>query len=168
MPLTINTNMAASRASYFLSKNNDALQKSLDRLSSGKKITQPADDAGGLAVSMKMKGSIDNLRGAANNISNALSFLQVQDGILDAAGQIVSRMAELQSLSTDVLKSSSDITLYESEFNDLRAQLYSMTKQHSTECIYLATGRTMEVRLVQRVKITAPLEIISMLTHPLM
>ena len=43
MPLTINTNMAASRASYFLSKNNDALQKSLDRLSSGRKITQPAD-----------------------------------------------------------------------------------------------------------------------------
>ena len=128
MPLTINTNMAASRASYFLSKNNDALQKSLDRLSSGKRITQPSDDAGGLAVSMKMKGSIDNLRGAGNNISNALSFLQVQDGILDSAGQIVSRMAELQSLSTDVLKSSSDITLYESEFNDLRAQLYSMTK----------------------------------------
>ena len=53
---------------------------------------------------MKMQGSIDNLRGAANNISNALSFLQVQDGILDSAGQIVSRMAELQSLSTDVLK----------------------------------------------------------------
>ena len=128
MPLTINTNMAASRASYFLSKNNDALQKSLDRLSSGRKITQPADDAGGLAVSMKMQGSIDNLRGAANNISNALSFLQVQDGILDAAGQIVSRMAELQSLSTDVLKSSTDIDNYESEFNDLRSQLYEMTK----------------------------------------
>jgi flagellin len=128
MPLTINTNMAASRASYFLSKNNDALQKSLDRLSSGRKITQPADDAGGLAVSMKMKGSIDNLRGAGNNISNALSFLQVQDGILDAAGQIVSRMAELQSLSTDVLKSGDDIANYESEFNDLRNQLYEMTK----------------------------------------
>ena len=49
-----------------------------------------------------------------------LSFLQVQDGILDAAGQIVSRMAELQSLSTDVLKSSTDIDNYESEFNDLK------------------------------------------------
>ena len=128
MPLTINTNMAASRASYFLSKNNDALQKSLDRLSSGRKITQPSDDAGGLAVSMKMKGSIDNLRGAANNISNALSFLQVQDGILDSAGQIVSRMAELQSLSTDVLKRSTDIDNYESEFNDLRSQLNELTK----------------------------------------
>ena len=128
MPLTINTNMAASRASYFLSKNNDALQQSLDRLSSGRKIPKPADDAGGLAVSMKMQGSIDNLRGVSNNISNALSFLQVQDGILDAAGQIVSRMSELKSLSTDVLKSSTDIDNYESEFNDLRNQLYDLSK----------------------------------------
>jgi flagellin len=123
MPLTINTNMAASRASYFLSKNNDALQKSLDRLSSGRKITQPADDAGGLAVSMKMKGEIDNLNGAANNVSNALSFLQVQDGILDSAAQIVSRMSELKGLSQDVLKSPSDIATYNSEFSDLQLQL---------------------------------------------
>jgi flagellin len=123
MPLTINTNMAASRASYFLSKNNDALQKSLDRLSSGRKITQPSDDAGGLAVSMKMKGEIDNLTGAANNVSNALSFLQVQDGILDSVAQIVGRMSELKGLSQDVLKSPSDIATYNSEFADLQLQL---------------------------------------------
>ena len=49
MPLNINTNSAASLASYNLSKNNASLQKSLARLSSGSRITQPADDAGGLA-----------------------------------------------------------------------------------------------------------------------
>ena len=48
MPLSVNTNTAASSASYFLSKNNAALQKSLKRLSSGRRITKPADDAGGL------------------------------------------------------------------------------------------------------------------------
>jgi flagellin len=127
MPLTINTNMAASRASYFLSKNNDALQKSLDRLSSGRKITQPSDDAGGLAVSMKMKGEIDNLTGAANNVSNALSFLQVQDGILDSVAQIVSRMGELKGLTQDVLKSPSDIATYDSEFQDLQQQLHDLS-----------------------------------------
>ena len=126
MPLTINTNMAASRASYFLSKNNDALQRSLDRLSSGKKITQPADDAGGLAVSMKMQGSIDNLVGAGNNIANGISFLQVQDGILESAGQIVSRMGELKGLYSDVLKSTSDKSTYDSEFQDLQGQLYNL------------------------------------------
>ena len=88
MPLTINTNMAASRA-IFLAKNNDALQRSLDRLSSGKKITQSADDAGGLAVSMKMQGIIDNLKGAANK-GGQCTFVPCRCRIiLDSAGQIV-------------------------------------------------------------------------------
>ena len=126
MPLTINTNMAASRASYFLSKNNDALQKSLDRLSSGKRITEAADDAGGLAVSMKLKGEIDTLKGAGNNVANALSFLQVQDGVLSNIAQIVSRIAEIKGLSTDVLKSTTDIDTYDSEVTDLSAQLESI------------------------------------------
>jgi flagellin len=117
--------MAASRASYFLSKNNDALQKSLDRLSSGKRITQPSDDAGGLAVSMKLQGEIDTLKGAANNVANAISFLQVQDGILESVANVVSRLSELKSLSTDVLKSDSDIETYNSEAADLAAQLTS-------------------------------------------
>ena len=80
MPLNINTNTAASSASYYLSKNNAALQKSLTRLSSGSRITQPADDAGGLAVSMKLSGTINRLNGVEKNIDNAISFLQVQDG----------------------------------------------------------------------------------------
>ena len=140
MPLTINTNMAASRASYFLSKNNDALQRSLDRLSSGKKITQPADDAGGLAVSMKMQGSIDNLRGAANNVANAFRFLQVQDGILDSAGQIVGRMAELQSLSTDVLKSSLRQVNLRSRIQ-MRDKLVRYDKSSLTVSLYLGMQR---------------------------
>ena len=78
MAISINTNMAATRASHFLASNHSNLQKSLDRLSSGKRITEPADDAGGLAVAMKLNHSINGLRGASN-ISNAISFLQVQD-----------------------------------------------------------------------------------------
>jgi len=128
MAISINTNMAATRASQYLASNHANLQRSLDRLSSGKRITQPADDAGGLAVAMKLDHSINGLRGASSNISNAISFLQVQDGILDSAGQIVSRMGELQSMSSDVTKNTTDIDNYEAEFNDLRAQLYEMTK----------------------------------------
>ena len=128
MAISINTNMAATRASQYLASNHANLQRSLDRLSSGKRITQPADDAGGLAVAMKLEHSINGLRGASSNISNAISFLQVQDGILDSAAQIVSRMGELQSMSSDVTKNTADIDNYEAEFNDLREQLWSMTK----------------------------------------
>ena len=127
MPLTINTNMAASQAAYYLSRNNDNLQASLNRLSSGKRITQPSDDAGGLAVSMKLNGSIDRIK-ASNNVSNAISFLQVQDGILESAGNIVSRMGELKGLYSDVLKSSSDKATYDAEFRDLQGQLFQLAQ----------------------------------------
>ena len=112
MSLTINTNHAASTASYYLSKNNAALQKSLTRLSSGSRINKPADDAGGLAVSMKLNASINRLKGVNNNIQNAVSFLEVQDGVLEGSASILSRMGELKALSQDVLKNSSDIANY--------------------------------------------------------
>lgn len=127
MPLNINTNAAASSASYYLSKNNAALQKSLTRLSSGSRITQPADDAGGLAVSMKLSGTINRLSGVEKNIDNAISFLQVQDGVLDSAGKILDRMAELKALSQDVLKNESDIANYNAEFQNLQVQLHQMS-----------------------------------------
>ena len=123
MAISINTNIAATRASQFLATNHQNLQNSLDRLSSGRRITQPSDDAGGLAVSMKLEHSINGLRGIASNISNAISLLQVQDGSLESAANIVSRIGELKSMYSDVTKSSSDQDLYENELEDLVAQL---------------------------------------------
>ena len=128
MGISINTNIAASRASQFLASNHANLQKSLDRLSSGKRITEPADDAGGLAVAMKMQHSIQGLSGASKNIGNAISFLQVQDGILASAGDIVSRMGELKGLYGDVLKSTTDKATYDAEFSDLQGQLYQLSQ----------------------------------------
>ena len=128
MGISINTNIAASRASQFLASNHANLQKSLDRLSSGRRITEPADDAGGLAVAMKMKHSIQGLSGASKNIGNAISFLQVQDGILASAGDIVSRMGELKGLYGDVLKSTTDKATYDAEFSDLQGQLYQLSQ----------------------------------------
>ena len=82
MGISINTNVAATRSGFYLANNHQALQKSLDRLSSGKRITQPADDAGGLAVSMKLESVIRRLRATSYNVSNGISLLQVQDGVL--------------------------------------------------------------------------------------
>ena len=126
MPLTISTNSAAAAASYNLSKNQSALQKSLTRLSSGSRIVQPVDDAGGLAVAMKMESAIVRLAGAQKNVQNATSFLEVQDGVLQAAGKIVNRMIELKGLSDDVMKNASDIENYNREFKDLQMQIYDM------------------------------------------
>ena len=128
MGISINTNVAATRAGVYLGANHANLQKSLDRLSSGKRITEPADDAGGLAVSMKLEHTSKVLRGTSYNISNAISLLQVQDGVLKSAADIVSRMGELKSMSMDVTKNDSDIDLYNAEFADLQNQLYDLSQ----------------------------------------
>ncbi len=142
MPLTISTNAAASTASYYLSRNNSALQKSLTRLSSGSRINRPADDAGGLAVSMKLNASINRLRGVNNNIQNAISFLEVQDGVLQGAADIMGRMGELKALSQDVLKNSSDKANYNAEFMSLQNQLYQIGKETFNGVSLFATSTT--------------------------
>ena len=123
MALIINTNIAASTAAMNLNRNNSMLQKSLARLSSGSRITSPADDAGGLAVSMKLEAAISRTDAASTNVANAGSFLQTQDGALKSAGQVLNRISELKLLSTDVTKSASDVANYDSEFTALKAQL---------------------------------------------
>ena len=129
MSLTINTNPAAIRASFNLTENNKQLQQSLTRLSSGKRITKPADDAGGLAVSIKLTSSISRTKAAISNIQNSLSFGEVQDGALQAGARIVDRLAELKSLSLDVMKSEADISNYNTEFRALQQQLFAITAE---------------------------------------
>jgi flagellin len=126
MGISINTNVTATRASQFLASNHQNLQHSLDRLSSGRRITQPSDDAGGLAVSMKLEHTGKVLRGVSNNISNAISLLQVQDGALKSAGEIISRIGELKGLHDDVTKNTTDKENYEAELTDLQAQITSL------------------------------------------
>lgn len=130
MPLNITTNSAASAAGYHLARNQAALQKSMTRLSSGKKIVSPYEDPGSLSVAMKLKASISRLSGAQNNLQNSLSFLEVQDGILSSASKVINRMNELKSLaSQDPMKSTQDIASYDNEFLDLQVQVYQMSNQ---------------------------------------
>ena len=129
MALTVSNNGAVAAASYYLGKNQDALQTSIKRLASGKKIVGGAQDPGTLAVSMKVNAAINRLSGAQNNIRNAQGFLEVQDGLLETAGKIVMRMSELKGYaSQDPLKGEQDIASYDNEFKDLQIQLHAISQ----------------------------------------
>jgi len=123
MSVVINTNYAATVASNNLAASSTNLQKSLNRLSSGSKIVNPSDDAGGLAVSMKLSAAAKRQGAISNNISNATAFLQTQDGAMKVASKVLERMSELATLNTDVTKSSSDLANYATEFTALNSQL---------------------------------------------
>ncbi len=129
MAVVINTNTTATIASNNLASSNAMLQKSLNRLSSGSKIVNPADDAGGLAVSMKLSAAAKRQGAVNTNISNAMSFLQTQDGALKVTGKILDRMSELKTLNDDVTKSDDDKANYNTEFTALQDQLTAITSE---------------------------------------
>ena len=124
--ISINTNTASSMAAYNIGNTNANLQRSLQRLSSGSRINSSFDDAGGLAVSMKLSASIRRTEATQANVNNSLSYLQTQDGVLKNAEKVVGRMAELIQLATDVTKSTNDTALYKTEFESLQSQLGSI------------------------------------------
>ena len=123
MPIVVNTNSSATTASFNLSSANDALRKSLARLSSGKRIVSPADDAGGMAVAYKMASKLKRTEAVRSNVQNGISYLQVQDGALTSVAKILDRMAELRTMAQDVTKNTQDIENYSKEFIELQRQL---------------------------------------------
>jgi len=126
MSVVINSNHAATVASNNLARSNSMLQTSLNRLSSGSKIVNPSDDAGGLAVSMKLGATAKRQGAVTTNIGNAVSFLQTQDGALKVAGKVLERIGELKTLYGDPTKNANDLSNYDAEFTSLQEQLSAL------------------------------------------
>ena len=129
MSVVLNTNQTATIASNNLATSSSMLQKSLNRLSSGSKIVNPSDDAGGLAVSMKLSATAKRQGAVNSNIGNAVSLLQTQDGALKVTGNILDRISELRTLNDDVTKSTSDKANYNTEFVALKTQLTAIASE---------------------------------------
>ena len=129
MPVVVNTNSTATTASGNLTKANDALRKSLNRLSSGKRIVSPADDAGGMAFAYKLGSKRRRTEAVIMNVQNALSYLQVQDTALQTVGNILDRMAELRTMAADITKATADVANYSKEFTELQNQLQQTSRE---------------------------------------
>jgi len=119
----INTNIQAIAAARNLNASQEALGRSLTRLSSGSKIVNPSDDAAGLAVSEKLDAQNRRVKAATTNVQNAIPYVQTADGFMSGMTKILSRMSELAILAKDVTKNTTDIALYQEEFNALQDQL---------------------------------------------
>jgi flagellin len=74
-----------------------------------------------------MSAAIKRTDAANTNVANATSFLQTQDGALQTAGNILDRISELKTLSTDVTKTTTDTANYNKEFTALQSQLTSLS-----------------------------------------
>jgi flagellin len=139
--MVINTNTSALSAANQLSQSSGMLAKSLARLSSGSKITSPADDSAGLAVSMKLGAQISRIGAAQNNVGNAISFNQTQDGYLSKVNDALNRMSELSVLSQDATKTDADRALYNTEFSTLGTYINDVkTKDFNGVSLFAGTA----------------------------
>ena len=118
--MVIKTNISALTASRNLNETQDSLSRSLGRLSSGSKLVNPSDNAAGFAVSSRFDAQINRIQAATDNIGNALSFSQTQDGYLKKVAKALDRMSELSMLALDETKSATDRGLYNNEFVNLQ------------------------------------------------
>lgn len=95
MGLRIYNNVEAANAHRVLSNTNNALSKSMERLSSGLRINRAADDAAGLAVSEVMRSQIRGMNVASRNAQDGVSMVQVADGALGNVGDMLQRVRDL-------------------------------------------------------------------------
>ncbi len=139
--MVINTNTHAMAAASNLSTSESMLSKSLARLSSGSKIVNPADDAAGLAVSMRLDAQVQRITAAKANVGNAISFTQTQDGYLKKIAKALDRLSELSILAQDVTKSNADRGLYNAEFQQLTEYITSAaSKDFNGVSLFSATA----------------------------
>ena len=109
--MVINTNVEAQRTASNLMVSQKQMAKSLARLSSGSKIITAADDAAGLAVSSRLDSTLRRLDSVLNNLGNAMSLTQTQDGYLGNIDNAMTRMTELAMMAQDTTTQTQDLTL---------------------------------------------------------
>jgi flagellin len=125
MSLTLGGSGSSSlRSISFLKQAKSKMDKSLERISSGRKILSGADDPGGLAVAMKLQSQISNTDVARDRVENAKSFVDMQDAALETAGDILTEMMELRSnWKNETDKTSSTAVSYATQFREYQVQL---------------------------------------------
>ncbi|NNL67817.1 MAG: flagellin FliC [Myxococcales bacterium] len=123
MGLRINTNTASLNAQRNLTQTTDSLQRSLERLSSGLRITRASDDAAGLAISERLRAEVRSLQQAQRNGLDGVSLLQVGEGALNESSGLLIRMRELAIQSANGTLGAGERTTLNAEFQDLIAEI---------------------------------------------
>ncbi len=99
------------------------MDKSLQRISSGKRILSAGDDPGGLAFSMRLQNELTINNAVQSTVENAKSFVDVQDSALQTAGDVLTEMSSLQTKYFDSTATDSSKAIYAGQFRQLQVQL---------------------------------------------
>jgi flagellin len=144
--MVINTNIAALTSARNLNSSSMLLNQSLARLSSGSKIVTPADDPAGLAESIALSAQVGQTTAANQNVGNAVSFSQTQDGYLQQIGSALDEMANLAVEAQDGTKTDTERADYQKEFATLSQYITdTATKNFNGVSLFSASGSGLTV-----------------------
>ena len=129
MAFSIGGNYGMLRSLNNLRSTQSKMDQALERISSGLKINSAADDAGGLALGMKLSNEVNITSAERQSVDNAKSFVDSQSAALQTAADIVGEMKTLKTSYDAAQLAGTDTTAYESEFQELRSQLGQLTGQ---------------------------------------
>ena len=117
--MIINNNISAINTRNQLFNTNAAAGKSMEKLSSGKRINRAADDAAGLSISEKMRAQIRGLNQASRNAQDGISLIQTAEGALDEVSNMLVRLKELAVQKANGTYDTEDIDNLELEMDSL-------------------------------------------------
>ena len=138
--MIINNNISSLTATNALSKSESAMNKSIEKLSSGLRINRAADDAAGLAVSEKMRSQIRGLEVAKRNTQDGVSLVQTAEGAMDEIHNMLQRLRELNVQATNGIYTSEDKANLKAETNELLAQIDEIANKSNFNGINLLNG----------------------------
>ena len=139
--MIINHNLSSLFASKMEGFNSQALQKSMEKLSSGERINRAGDDASGLSISEKMRSQIRGLNQASRNIGDAISFTNVAEGYLQETTDVLQRIRELAVQASNSVYSDEDRAQIAVEVSQLVAEVDRIASSAQFNGMNLLTGR---------------------------
>ena len=126
--LIINDNIASMRAQFNLNKTQDALAKHINRLSSGYRVSTPADDPAGYAISQRMGAQVMSYSAAIRNANDGASLLQTASGAMLTDNTILLKMRQLAIEAANGTYSEKDLKVLDQEYQHLNSEITRIAK----------------------------------------
>lgn len=123
MGMVVKNNISALNTLNVMNKNNSALSKSLQKVSSGMKINSAADDASGYAISEKMRVQVRSLDQANQNAQNGNKLLQTAEGAVSSTVDILKTLKEKVVNAANDTNTTADRKIIQDELNQAIDQI---------------------------------------------
>ena len=136
----INTNVGALLARTYATLAAERMQTAMERLSSGKRINNAADDAAGLAVANKMQSQLGGIKMAVRNSQDGISVAQTADGALGEISKLIRRMRELAVQMQNGIYTAQDRSNAQMEVRALLAEIDKITSNTQYNKVNLLDG----------------------------